>query len=123
MRFRLSVMSVIGILILAVIISQRTPSRAADDCDRACLNGFVDQYLTALVARDPSRLPLARNARYTENGVPLELGDGMWAPQSVLGNYRLYFTDPKTGQVGFFGTLEQHRHPAILGLRLKVESR
>ena len=32
-------------------------------CDRACLNGFVDQYLAALVAKNAKQLPLAPNAR------------------------------------------------------------
>jgi hypothetical protein len=37
--------------------------------------------------------------------------------------YKLYFADPKNGQAGFYGTLEEHGHPAILGLRLKIENR
>ena len=75
----------------------------------------------ALVARDPARLPLARNAKYTENGVQLKLGDGMWGPVVKMTDYKLYFADPKAGQVGFYGSLEEHGHPAILGLRLKIE--
>jgi hypothetical protein len=99
-------------------------ARAADaPCDRACLNGFIDQYIAALVAHDPSKLPLTKNARYTENGQTLKLGDGMWGPVITMGTYKLYFADPKAGQVGFYGTLEEHGHPAILGLRLKVENR
>jgi hypothetical protein len=53
-------------------------ARAAETCDRACLEGFVNQYLAALAAGDPSKLPLAPNARYTENGQALKLGDGRW---------------------------------------------
>jgi hypothetical protein len=53
-------------------------AEAADtNCDRACLEGFVDQYLAALVAQDPAKLPLAKNARYTESGQELKLGDGI----------------------------------------------
>jgi hypothetical protein len=75
-------------------------ARAADTpCDRACLNGFVDQYLSALVAHDPSKLPLTKNARYTENGQTLKLGDGMWGPVVTMGTYKLYFADPKAGRV------------------------
>jgi hypothetical protein len=33
-----------------------------------------DAAQTALIARDPSKLPLEKGARYTENGVTLELG-------------------------------------------------
>jgi hypothetical protein len=39
-------------------------SAAEDACDRACLNGFVDQYLAALVIHDPSGLPLAKGVKY-----------------------------------------------------------
>lgn len=98
-------------------------ARAAESCDRACLEGFVNQYLNALAAHDPSRLPLAKNARYTENGQTLKLGDGMWGPKISLGNYKLYFADPKAGQVGFMGVVNENGHPQILALRLKIESR
>jgi hypothetical protein len=80
-------------------------------------------YLDALVARDPGRLPLAPQARYTENGIALELGDGMWGPAVELGGYKFYFADPRAGQAGFFGSLLEHSHPAMLGLRLKVVDR
>jgi hypothetical protein len=112
------------IALAAASLFLNTSVRAADPpCDRACLEGFVNQYLAALEVRDPSKLPLARNARYTENGVQLKLGDGMWGPVVKMTDYRLYFADPKAGQVGFYGSLEEHGHPAILGLRLKVEDR
>jgi hypothetical protein len=96
---------------------------AAETCDRSCLEGFVNQYLDALAAHDASKLPLAKNARYTENGQELKLGDGMWGPTVTLGSYKLYFADPRAGQVGFFGTIEEHGHPVILGLRFKIDNR
>jgi hypothetical protein len=98
-------------------------ARAAEACDRACLEGFVNQYLDALAAHDPSRLPLTKNARYTENGQTLKLTDGMWGPKVTLGSYKLYFADPKAGQVGFMGVVEENGHPQILALRLKIENR
>jgi hypothetical protein len=113
-----------NVLAAAAALSLVISARAADtSCDRACLEGFVDQYLAALVAQDPSKLPLAKNARYTENGQELKLGDGMWGPTVTLGTYKLYFADPQAGQVGFFGTIEEHGHPVIRGLRLKIENR
>lgn len=36
--------------------------------------GFVDRYLEALVARDPSRLPLAKDTKFTM-GTMREFGD------------------------------------------------
>jgi len=96
---------------------------AAAACDRACLNGFVDQYLAALVAKDAKSLPLAPGARYTENGVELELNDGIWGIENKLLGYRLDFADPRSGQVGTFVTIEGHGHPSILGIRLKIDNR
>lgn len=116
-------MSLAGVWLLGAMAVSPTAQAADASCDRACLDGFVDQYLAALVAHDPSRLPLTKTARYTENGVTLPLGEGMWGPAITLGTYKLYFDDPKSGQVGFYGTLEEHGHPAILGLRLKIENR
>lgn len=113
-RMRLAVLWLLGAL------AGSPSARAADACDRACLDGFVDQYL---VAHDPSRLPLTKTARYTENGVALQLGDGIWNPAITMGSYKLNFGDPKSGQAGFFGTLDEHGQPAILGLRLKIENR
>ena len=98
--------------------AQTTP-----ECDRSCLEAFADRYLDALAHRDPVRLPLTEDARYTENGIALALGDGMWGPEIVLGNYRLFFADPVAGQVGVYATLEEHGHPAILGLRLMIVER
>ena len=107
-----------GILLLAGL------APASDGtCDRACLEGFVNQYPDALAAHDPARLLLATNARYTENGQTLKLDDGMWGPKVTLGTYKLYFADPKAGQVGFMGVVEENGHPQILALRLRVEGR
>lgn len=93
------------------------------DCDRACLNGFVDQYLAALAAHDPARLPLAREVKFTENGQALRLGDGLWGTASGLGSYKIYADDPQAGQVLFMGVLQENGAPVILCLRLKVELR
>ena len=115
-------LQLIPVLLLAIVSTSHAQAQEAA-CDRACLEGFVTLYLDALVARDPARLALTPTARYTENGIELELGDGMWGPVIELGDYKFYFTDPRAGQVGFFGSLQEHGHLALLGLRLKVDSR
>jgi hypothetical protein len=91
-----------------------------DACDRACLDGFVDRYLTALVARDASSLPVASDVKFTENGTVLKLGEGLWGTANGLGKFRLYTDDPAEGEVGFIGVVHEWDRPAILVLRLKI---
>lgn len=95
-------------------------------CDRQCLEGFVDRYLDALVDHDPTAVPIASTARYTENGQRLAIGDGLWRSVQTKGRYRLFVTDVEAGQVAFIGTLEEQNAdptrgtPALIALRLKV---
>lgn len=91
-----------GAALLVGVVSGRLDQSVAAQgaCDRACLQGFVDQYLAAMAAHKPETLPLTRTARYTENGQALKLGDGTWGPAIALGGYKVYFADPRAGQVG-----------------------
>lgn len=109
------------LFILNITVHSNMIEAQSGQCDRDCLNGFVDQYLEALVAHDPSLVPLAKTVKFTENGQVLEPGDGMWGCASGLGSYKLYFVDPESGQVGFFGVVEENGHPQIIALRLKIE--
>jgi hypothetical protein len=99
-----------------------TPAAAKPGpCARACLEGFVTRYLDALVAHDPARLPVAPGVVFTENNVPLRLGEALWRTASALGSYRLTFADPSSGNVAFMGTVRENGRPASLVLRLKVD--
>ena len=89
-------------------------------CNRACLYGYLDQYLAALKARDARRLPWATAVRNTENNVALKVGDGLWATAAALGPYDLRFADPRTGGVGFYGIVREGDTDSPFGLRLKV---
>jgi hypothetical protein len=91
------------------------------NCDRACLEGVVDQYLAAVVARDPKRLPLSKDVKYTENAQVLEVGDGFWKTAQGVGNYKHYFADPEFGQVAFMGTMREANQLLLFSLRLRVE--
>jgi len=55
-----------------VASAQRGPAGSA--CDKACLQGIADAYLAALVAHDPSKAPMAPNAKFTEQAQPLAVG-------------------------------------------------
>lgn len=83
----------------------------------------MDQYLKALVAHDPSQVPLAEHVRFTENTIPLKVGSALWGTISGLGTYKLYFADPHAGQVGFEGSIRENGTPALLLVRLRVIDR
>jgi hypothetical protein len=118
-----------GVLVVAAIIivsngvrvaaSSASPA-ASNTCDRACLNGLIDQYLAAMVKHDPSHLPLAKTVKFTEDGMRLELGDGLWATASGLSNYKVYFDEPAAGGAGVFALAQENGKPVILHVRLKV---
>lgn len=97
------------------------PAGAA--CDRSCLIGIAEQYIDALVAKDPKRLPLAANVKYTENGQRLMPGDGFWNSVSGRGTYKLHVADPVAGQIVTISTMREASVPMIMAVRLKVENR
>jgi hypothetical protein len=100
------------------------PAAAASaDCDksRVCLQRTLDTYLDALAARDPSRLPVTRNVKYTENGVRLNLGDGLWATASGRPTYRLDVIDEEEGQAGILGRISENGNNNWYAARLRVE--
>jgi hypothetical protein len=106
-------------------VATTTTSRASS-CNRACLEGWVDRYFAAVIADNPSAVPLAPNVRFTENGQVLPVGEGLWKSMKGAGKYRLAVVDADAGQIALIATVvEDHADPAkgtaaLLALRLKV---
>ena len=92
-------------------------------CDESCLKGFMDSYLKALVAHDPSGVPVAANYRYTENRADVRLGEALWVTAKSLGAYRHDFFEPRTGGVATFVSIEENDFEDLLSVRLKVENK
>jgi len=117
-------MILVVLALAGFLTATRTSARlaaATAQCDRACLDGFVDRYLDALAANDPSRLPVTQTVKFTEDGQRLKLGDGLWNTATGKGTYKFYMEDVEAGQVGFFGSMREAGQPIILALRLKIE--
>ena len=90
--------------------------------NRAELYALAEAYLDALEAKRPSGLAWADDAIFSENNVRLEIGDGLWNTISARRRgYDLKAADPATGQVSWFGIVEEHGVPAIMALRLCVK--
>jgi hypothetical protein len=114
---RVSAMGAASLLLCLVTHSNAT----AAVCDRPCLAAVMDSYLAALVAHDPTRLNTTRNVKYTENGVRLTLGDGLWQTAAAPPGYRLDVIDEEAGQVGLLGRINEGGNNNWYAVRLKVE--
>jgi hypothetical protein len=116
--------SLLAALFFSAVVVPRAIARQAqakaNDCDRACLNGWVDQYMAAVAAHDPSKLPHSANVKYTENNVEMPLGEGLWQTSDGWGSYKVYVDDPQTGQVGFLAVANEDGHLSCFAGRLKV---
>jgi hypothetical protein len=109
--------------LIALLIVAGTPMYAgqpAARCDRTCLDGWLDRYMDAFVAHAPSRLPLLRGVKFTENGQRLEPGDGTWRTVTGKGGYALKITDVEKGQAVLIGTIREADVPTIFVLRLGI---
>ena len=96
---------------------------AGGTCDHACLIGYLEGYLVALVAHDPSMGRFASTLRYTDNGKEAKLGDGLWKSASSLrADTRLLFADALTGQAALMLVVLEGSTPVIYQARIKVES-
>src|ERR1700730_19016277 len=104
---------VFGIALAAVAFGQGK-GKSATPCDRACLEPFVDKYLDAMVAHDPSKAPFTRGVKFTENGQRLELGDGLWNTMTGKGTFRLFVTDVEAQQVAFLGSITEANVGAVI---------
>lgn len=109
-----------GLIATAAVIDAAAQTR---ECDSACLKGFIDSYFEALSQRDPSKLPVAAEVKYTENGRVLELGQGFWHTAGAPVRYRDYLLDPPTGGAAALTALKEYDGIAQMFLRLKIVDR
>jgi hypothetical protein len=91
--------------LLPSVFAQPAPKVA---CDRACLEGYINRYLDAMLAHKVDPALFAKSCRFTENGVELPLGgEGLWYSMSGKGTYTFYVPDIETQQVAFIGTVKE----------------
>ena len=82
---------------------------------------MIDRYLSALAANDPSGLPLAAQVRFTQNGLRLELGEGLWRTATGIPDHDYaYVEDGEASQIGWLGVVDEGGHPAVIFVRLRV---
>lgn len=98
-----------------------------EPCNRACLNIALDEVLQAILKNDTANLPLAKGARYSENGQFRAFGDGLWETVGYLSKpgdaqYAAGFADAETGTAAYWGLTKEQSTPGVLALRIKVDT-
>jgi hypothetical protein len=106
-----------------VVGAQPLAAQSAVDCNRACLANVMSAYLDSLVAHDARKAPLADNARFTEDGKELALGEGLWKTATKIGPFRTDFLDPATGTAATHAVVEENGAPVLLAARLRAVDR
>jgi hypothetical protein len=102
----------------AVDAPPKAPARRAGErCDDACARPLVDGLLAAMIAHDPGKAPLDESVRYTENGQPLAIGDGLWRTLTARGEHGLYLVGAE--DVGVFTPTVETDIPGQLTLRIR----
>ena len=118
---------VLGLAVLAAAplaaAAANSTSHSTSTCDRACLISVLDRYLHSVVEHDPARAPLSDTYRETQNAVNLPRGEGLWRTGTALGPVERRYADPVSGQVAYYGILQESGKAAIVTVRLRVERR
>lgn len=102
------------------LMAAGTVQAATTDCDRACLRGFITQYLDAMLTHNPRTLPVSDKVRFTEDTVDMKLGEGLWKNASKITSYRQDILDVRQGVAASQVVVEEGGMPALLMLRLKI---
>jgi hypothetical protein len=93
---------------------------SATGCTRELLKSTVDNYFVALAAHDASMLPLATNAKFTENGETLQVGmGGLWQTAGML-KYEHSALDVQTCTSVSEAVVPESGEDLPFGLRLKL---
>lgn len=96
---------------------------ASGACDHACLIGYLEGYLKALVAHDPAPAKFSSTVRYTDNGKDAKLGEGLWKTATMVRvDTRLLFADALAGQAALQLVVLEGTTPVIYQARIKVEN-
>jgi hypothetical protein len=122
-RHALRTNAVLAALLAVCATGFSSTSPAAENCDRACLTGIITTYVDAMVAHDPSKLPLADNAKITENSKAIKLADGLWKTATAKGQFRHDYIDLKKQIAAAHVVIMEGEVQALYSLVLHVTDR
>jgi hypothetical protein len=105
----------------ALVVMTTSLAQAAA-CDRVCLKGMITKYVDAMVAHDPAQLPMAANARFTEDSQNLKLGEGLWKTVTKKGDFRQDYIDVRKEIAAAHVVLFEDNATVLYSVLLRVAS-
>jgi hypothetical protein len=111
------------VLASVLLLGIAATASAAENCDRACLSGLMTQYIDALVAHDSSKLPLAPNAKITEDSKSIKLGDGIWKTATTKGTFRHDYLDTRKQVAAAHFVVLEGQSQALCSVLLHVKDK
>jgi hypothetical protein len=102
------------------LLTALVPTLARADCDRTCLNGAADSYLSDLARHSPAALDFDDKLVFAENNTQLNPRAALWKTLSKVGPAPVHVADRKTGQVAILVAVEEGGRPALLAARLAL---
>jgi len=129
MKFKIALAAAAAALYLVAGVAQAAKPAATPPApvslDRAALVKLADDYLAALVAHDPKKVPLAADFKFVENVTRMQPGEGLWKTASAVPTtYKVVVPDAVGQAVGFIvmmtETADGKQNPIEVGGRLKL---
>lgn len=140
------ILSVLLVAVLTFAFAACSSEPEVTVCDRDCIIGITDTYLSALVAHDPGAAPLAEDIAFVENVTPMSPGEGLWeSAVTAPDSFAIYIPDVENQTAGFLGMMtymapppapkgepgeegevsepapEEIEQPVLVAIRLKLE--
>jgi hypothetical protein len=114
----------LGLVIWALVLGSNTAAIAQSSgqaCTRESLKAITDKFFAALEAHNPSSLPLASGAKYTENGTVVAVGKGAWETAGKT-TFKRGLVDTQKCGTHTQAIIEEGGKPMLYGVRLKVDN-
>lgn len=94
---------------------------AKGTCDRACLADLITQYVDAVIAHDPARLPTSPKVKVTEDSKSAKLGEGLWKSATGKGTFRHDYLDVRKQVAASHFVILEGENQALCSVLLHVQ--
>jgi hypothetical protein len=114
-----SAISIVILCFAALVCIESAFPQSRAGCNRDVLKEQANRFLSALEARKPSSLPLTPDAKFTENGREIAVGEGLWKTAGKILMKRTV-VDTEKCATHTQAVIEENGRPIIYGVRLKM---